>query len=87
MLPPTPAPQLEATFGPGALERMHAGSTAVMPRLKVALAYALDLAGDEPLQDEHVLLGLLSVRDSLAAHLLAERGVSMKDVQAVVRAE
>jgi hypothetical protein len=79
--------RLEATFGPGALERTRSGSMPVMPRLKAALAHALDLAGDQPVEDEHVLLGLLSVRDSLAAHLLAECGVSLADVQAVVRAE
>jgi ATP-dependent Clp protease ATP-binding subunit ClpA len=77
--------RLEATFGPGALEQTQAGCTGIMPRLKVALAHALDLAGDQPVQDQHVLLGLLSVPDSLAAHLLAERGVSLEDVQAVVR--
>ena len=79
--------RLEATFGPGALEQTRAGCTWMMPRLKEALAHALDLAGDQPVQDEHVLLGLLSVRDSLAAHLLGKRGVSFEDVQAVVRAQ
>jgi hypothetical protein len=32
-------------------------------------------------------VGGSSVRDSLAAHLLAECGVSLEEVQAVVRAE
>lgn len=77
--------RLEATFGAGALEQTRAGCTCIMPRLKEALAHALDLAGDQPLEDEHVLLGLLTVSDSLAAHLLAERGVSLEDVRAIVR--
>ncbi len=84
---PTPAPPPEATFGPGALEPIHAGSPALMPRLEVALACALDRAGDGPLEDVHVLVGLLGVRDSLAAHLLSERGVSIKAVQEAARAE
>jgi ATP-dependent Clp protease ATP-binding subunit ClpA len=55
-----------------------------MPRLKMALAYAVDYADEGPVQDEHVLLGLLSVPDSLAAHVLSELGVTLHKVEAIV---
>jgi ATP-dependent Clp protease ATP-binding subunit ClpA len=84
--------RLEETFGRGALEQTRAGMLepteagirCVAPRLKMALAHALDRAGGRPVQDEHVLLGLLTVRDSLAARALAELGVSLEAVQAQV---
>jgi ATP-dependent Clp protease ATP-binding subunit ClpA len=76
--------RVEETFGPGALEPTGARIQCVMPRLKMALAHALDRAGDQPVQDEHVLLGLLGVRDSLAARVLAELGVSLEAVEAKV---
>ena len=85
--------RLEDTFGPraleqtraGMLEQTRAGIRCVAPRLELALAHALDYAGELPLQDEHVLLGLLTVPDSLAARALVELGVSLKDAAAVVR--
>lgn len=85
--------RLEETFGPSALEQTRAGMLeqrragirCVMPRLKQALAYALDRAGERPVQDEHVLLGLLSVPDSLAARALAELGVSLDEAAAIMR--
>jgi ATP-dependent Clp protease ATP-binding subunit ClpA len=76
--------RLDETFGPGALEQTRAGCLGIMPRLKVALAYAVDYAGEGPVQDEHVLLGLLSVPDSLAAHVLSEHGVTLDKVEAIV---
>ena len=76
--------RLEETFGPGALEQTRAGSLAIMPRLKMALAYAVDYAGEGPVQDEHVLRGLLSVRGSLAAHVLSDRGVTLEKVEAII---
>jgi ATP-dependent Clp protease ATP-binding subunit ClpA len=84
--------RVEETFGSGALEETRAGMLeptdariqCVMPRLKMALAHALDRAGEQPVQDEHVLLGLLSVRDSLAARALAELGVSLEAAEAKV---
>jgi ATP-dependent Clp protease ATP-binding subunit ClpA len=75
--------RLQRTFGPGALERTDAACLGITPRLKVALARAIDQAGSEPLADEHVLLGLLSVPDSVAARLLGELGVSLASAQAV----
>jgi ATP-dependent Clp protease ATP-binding subunit ClpA len=68
--------RIEGTFGPGALERTSAGCLGIAPRLKLALACALDHAGDAPLSDEDVLLGMLSVPDSVAARALAGLGVS-----------
>jgi ATP-dependent Clp protease ATP-binding subunit ClpA len=68
--------RVEQTFGPGALERTRAGCLGIAPRLKLALAHAIDLADSEPLDDAHVLLGMLSVPASVAARLLADAGVS-----------
>ena len=85
--------RLEETFGPnaleqtraGVLEQTHTGIRCIAPRLELALAHALDYSGERPLQDEHVLLGLLSVPDSLAARALVELDVSLEDAAAVVR--
>ena len=76
--------RLDETFGPGALEQTGAGCLGIMPRLKTALAYAVDYADEAPVQDEHMLLGLLSVPDSLAAHILSELGVTRPKVEAIV---
>jgi ATP-dependent Clp protease ATP-binding subunit ClpA len=73
--------RVEGTFGPGALERTSAGCLGIAPRLKLAFAYALDHAGDAPLSDEHVLLGMLSVPDSVAARALAGLGVTTGRLQ------
>ena len=75
--------QLEQTFGPGALERSHASCLGIAPRLKLALAYALDYAADRPLRDEDVLAGLVAVRESAAARALATVGVSLESVRAL----
>jgi hypothetical protein len=66
--------RLEGAFGPGALERTSASCLRVTPRLKRALAHALDEAGDAPLRDEHVLAGMLLVPDSVAARALRSLG-------------
>jgi hypothetical protein len=50
----------------------------------LALDRAVDQAGDGPVRDEHVLIGMLSVPDSLAARALAELGVSLEAVEAAV---
>ena len=76
--------RMEETFGPGALEQTGAACLSVMPRLKMALAYAVDYADEGPVRDEHMLLGLLSVPDSLAAHILSERGVTLPKVEGLV---
>jgi len=50
----------------------------------MALAYALDRADGRPLADEHILLGMLSVPDSVAARVLAELDVSLEAATAIV---
>ena len=76
--------RLEQTFGPGALDRTHSGCIGVCPRLKRALAYSLDHASEGSLGEEQVLLGLLSVPDSVAARVLSELGVSLAAAQAAL---
>jgi ATP-dependent Clp protease ATP-binding subunit ClpA len=76
--------RLEQTFGPGALERSHSSCLGICPRLKLALAYALDHAAGGPLGDEHVLLGMLTVPDSVAAPVLGEFGVTLETARAVL---
>ena len=83
--------RLEETFGPRALEQTQAGMVdpaamviqCVMPRLKQALENAVERAGERPLRDEHVLLGMLSVTDSIAARVLAELGVTLAAAEAI----
>jgi ATP-dependent Clp protease ATP-binding subunit ClpA len=85
--------RMEETFGHGALEQTGAGRLdpsnvriqCVAPRLKQALAAAVDRAGDQPVGDEHVLLAMLSVPDSLAARALAELGVSLEAAEAIAQ--
>ena len=76
--------RVEESFGRGALDQTDSGCLGVAPRLKMALAFALDHADGEPLTDEHVLLGMISVRDSLAAHVLARVGVSFEAAAATM---
>jgi ATP-dependent Clp protease ATP-binding subunit ClpA len=76
--------RLEETFGAGALGQTRAGCLDICPRLKMALAYALDHADGKPLADDHILLGMLSVPDSVAARVLAKLGVSLTAAQATV---
>lgn len=78
--------RLEESFGPGALERTRAGMPppptariqCIAPRLKQALELAVGRAGEGTLRDEHVLVGMLAVPDSLAARALAELGVLLE---------
>jgi hypothetical protein len=53
----------------------------------LALAYALDAAGHRPLGDQHVLLGMLSVPDSVAARTLSSLGISAEAVHATLAPE
>jgi len=76
--------RLEETFGPGALEQTRAACLGIVPRLKLALAFALDYAEGDELADEHVLLGMLSVPGSVAAEVLGGLGVSFESAEAVV---
>ncbi len=76
--------RLEAVFGAGALEDSASSCLSIAPRQKMALAYAVDHAADQPVDDEHVLLALLSVPDSLAARALADLGVSLPAARATI---
>jgi ATP-dependent Clp protease ATP-binding subunit ClpA len=76
--------RIEETFGPGALEESGASCLGIAPRLKLALAYALDEAGERPLRDEQVLLGMLRVPDCAAGRLLARFGVAAEDMRALL---
>jgi len=76
--------RLEQMFGTGALERTHSACLGICPRLKLALAYALDHAGrQQQLGDEHVLLGMLEVRKCVAARVLADLGVTRESATAL----
>jgi ATP-dependent Clp protease ATP-binding subunit ClpA len=79
--------RIEGTFGAGALEHASASCLGIAPRLKLALAYALDHAGESPLSDEHVLLGILSVPDSVGARALTDLGISTEGLRAVLPPE
>jgi ATP-dependent Clp protease ATP-binding subunit ClpA len=74
--------RLERTFGPGALERTQSACLGICPRLKLALAYALDHARGKRLDDRHVLLGMLNVPESVAARVLDGLGVTLETAQA-----
>jgi Clp amino terminal domain, pathogenicity island component len=76
--------RLEASFGPGALEQALGGCLGICLRLQMALAYALDHADGTPLADEHILLGMLSVRDCVASRVLAKLGLSLQAAQAAL---
>jgi ATP-dependent Clp protease ATP-binding subunit ClpA len=76
--------RLDEAFGPGSLEETRSACLGVAPRLKMALAYSVDHAGDEPLADEHVLLGMLTVEDSMAAQILRRLGIDAARVRAAV---
>jgi ATP-dependent Clp protease ATP-binding subunit ClpA len=75
---------LEQTFGPGALERTRAGCTPLMPRLKRAFELAARDAGDGPIRSEHVLVAVASVKDSAAAHILANHDITVNELRASI---
>jgi ATP-dependent Clp protease ATP-binding subunit ClpA len=77
--------RLEQTFGPGALERTHAACLGICPRAKIALAFAVDHANGHPVGDDHLLLGMLSVPDCVAARVLADVGVTLEGAEAILR--
>ena len=87
--------RLDEAFGAGALDETQAGMLepsggtiqCVAPRLKQSLENAVARARDRPLRDEHMLLGMLSVSDSIAARALAELRVSLPDAEALVHGE
>jgi ATP-dependent Clp protease ATP-binding subunit ClpA len=79
--------RLEASFGEGALEAAHASCLGIQPRLKIALAAAVEHAGDGPLRDADVMLGILRVPDSYAACVLAKLGATAEAIAAAAAAE
>ena len=74
--------RLEETFGEGALERTHAGCLGICPRAKQALAFAVDYAQGGSVHDDHLLLGMLRVPDSVASRVLARHGVTLETANA-----
>jgi ATP-dependent Clp protease ATP-binding subunit ClpA len=87
--------RLEETHGRGALDEARlgmrdapdAGIQCIAPRLKQALEDAVERAGDRPVRDGDVLLGMLNVSHSVAARALAELGVSREAVARIVASE
>ena len=73
---------VERTFGPGALERTAAGCTPICPRLKRAFELAAREAGGSRIRSEHVLVAVASVEGSVAAEILAGRGITVDDLEA-----
>lgn len=82
--------RVEATFGPGALERARPGrcGSPVMPRLKQSFEHAARAAGKfDSIDTDHLLIGLIEVRGALAMELLERLGVSADAIRARVWAE
>jgi ATP-dependent Clp protease ATP-binding subunit ClpA len=77
--------RIEATFGKGALERTSAACTPVCPRAKQALQRASEDASGPLVTDEDVLAGLVSVADSVAARILASRGVTPERLRSALQ--
>jgi ATP-dependent Clp protease ATP-binding subunit ClpA len=75
--------RIEETFGAGALEHTRQGCMSIAPRAKLALAYAVDEANGRPVNDGHLLIGLLRSRGSIAAQVLAEFDVSPAKLSAM----
>lgn len=76
--------QAEHAFGPGALERTWAGCTPIAPRLKKALELAARDAGESAMTPTHVLLGLASVEDCLAARILGWQAITVNELRAAL---
>jgi ATP-dependent Clp protease ATP-binding subunit ClpA len=84
--------RVEEAFGPGALERTRAGRAfcaerRFTPRSKKALELAMKEArrlGHGSIEREHLLLGILAVRDGLAVKLVEDLGVSAERIRDAV---
>jgi ATP-dependent Clp protease ATP-binding subunit ClpA len=84
--------RVEEAFGPGALERTRAGGgfcreRRLTPRSKKTLELAAREAlrlGDGHVGAEHLLLGVLSVREGVAVKLLENLGVSPERMRGAV---
>lgn len=75
---------IEHAFGPDAFERTWAGCTPVAPRLKRALELAVREAGESSVLPAHVLLGLASVEDCVAARILKSHGITRTELRAAL---
>jgi ATP-dependent Clp protease ATP-binding subunit ClpA len=67
--------RVQEAFGPGSLELGPTACMGIAPGAKRALQAAVEEAGGGPVRDDHILIGLVSVEDSLAARVLTELGV------------
>lgn len=78
--------RVEATFGPGALERARPGRCGLpmMPRLKQSLERAARSAKGGSIDTDHLLLGMIQVRGALALSLLERLGVGADVIRAGV---
>ena len=84
--------RVEEAFGPGALERTRAGRVfcaerRFTPRSKKALELAMKEArrlGHGSIEQEHLLLGVLAVREGLAVKLLEDLGASPERIRQAV---
>jgi len=79
--------RLEKSFGADAFEQAHASCLGVNPRLKKALAAAVERAGEGAIADADVLLGMLSVPDSRAAGVLSGLGATAEAISAAAAAD
>jgi len=79
---------VEASFGPGALERAIPGRCGLpmMPRLKKSLERSARAAGRGSIDTDRLLLGMTEVRGALAMILLERLGVRPDMVRATVEA-
>jgi ATP-dependent Clp protease ATP-binding subunit ClpA len=86
--------RIEATFGEGALERARRGegrcrgaaAFGLSPRLKRAIESARCAADErgEQLSAVHVLVGLASEADTVAARILDAHGISLSQIRAAL---
>ena len=84
--------RVEEAFGPGALERTRAGRAfcaerRLTPRSKKALELAVREArrlGHREVGADHLVLGVLAVRDGLAVKLVEQLGASPDRIRAAV---
>jgi ATP-dependent Clp protease ATP-binding subunit ClpA len=82
--------RVEEAFGPGALERARPGrcGSPVMPRLKQSFERAARAVGKiDPIDTDHLLLGMTEVRGTLAMRLLERLGISPDTIRASVEAQ
>jgi ATP-dependent Clp protease ATP-binding subunit ClpA len=81
--------RVEATFGPGALERARPGRCGmpVMPRLKQSFERAARAAAGGSIDTDDLLVGMTEVRGALAVRLLERLGLTADAVRAQVDAE